>query len=208
MKYKTHKKNLNCGTPLGWKQEKQHITTENNKEVTCKKCLRLINDGKENKLYEVTYTNFDWSSSTKTIKAPTSSKAIYKCFKMFIYDDECCSGSIGEQFMWFRKDKPKAKLIKDENIKLSLTYEEEQEQKKQEAIKRASEFNSNYPIGTKVLFQGDFKNEVIITTTRSEAIVYADYLTIFLDGVSGSYLLDDRFVRVLTDENKDLERLR
>ena len=98
------------------------------------------------------------------------------------------------------------KLIKD--AKPSLTYEEEVQLKKDEAIKRADEFNSIYPIGTKVLFQGDGKDTTIITTTRSEAIVYADYLTIFLDGVSGSYLLDDRFVRVLTDENKDLQRLR
>ena len=208
MKFKIHKQGLNCRTPLGWKQNKYHHTTENNKEVTCKKCLRLINDEKENKLYEVTYTNFDGSNSTKTVKAPTSSKAIYKFFKMFIYDDECCRASIGEQFMWFRNNKPKAKLIKDENVKPSLSYEEEVQLKIDEAIKRADEFNSKYPIGTKVLFQGDGKNEVIVTTTRSEAIVYSDYLTIFLDGVSGSYLLDDRFVRILTEENKDLERLR
>lgn len=208
MKFKTHKKGLDCGTPLKWNQNKHEKTTENNKEVTCKKCLRLINDEKTEKLYEVTFTNFDGSDSCKTIKAPTSSKAIYKCFKLFMYDDECCGANIGEQFRWFRNDKPKAKLIKDKNVKQSLTYEEEDQLKKDEAQKRADEFNSKYPIGTKVLFQGDGKYYPIITTTRSEAIVYADYLTIFLDGVSGSYLLDDRFVRVLTDENKNLERLR
>ncbi|NUW28956.1 hypothetical protein [Aliarcobacter butzleri] len=182
-------------------------TTTNDNEVTCKKCLRLINDEKAKKTYEVFFAGFDGSPDCKIIKAPTSSKAIYKCFKMFRFDAELIE-NIGIQFQWFRRCKPKAILLKDENIKPSLTYEEEQEQKKQEAINKAAEFNSKYPIGTKVLFQADFTDKVIVTTTRSEAQVYNDYLTIFLNGVSGSYLLDDRFVRVLTDENKDLERLR
>ena len=124
-----------------------------------------------------------------------------------MYNDE--GERISKQFKDFLSfHEPKAKLLKDENVKPSLTYEEESQLKKDEAIKRANEFNSAYPLGTKVLFQGDGKDIQIITTTKSEAIVYADYLTIFLDGVSGSYLLDDRFVRVLTDENKDLQRLR
>lgn len=207
MKLKVHKKGLKCGTPLGWNQNEYHNASENIKEVTCKKCLRLIKDEKEEKIYEVFFNYFDGSPECKIIKAPTSSKAIYKCFKLFVFNDEAIE-NIGIQFNWFRKCKPKAFLLKDENAKQSLTYEEEQKLKKDEVIKRADEFNSKYPIGTKVLFQGDGKETSIITATRSEAIVYADYLTIFLDGVSGSYLLDDRFVRVLTDENKDLERLR
>ncbi len=182
-------------------------TTTNDNEVTCKKCLKLIADEKSNKFYEVSYYGYDYTLTQKIIRAATSSSAIYKCFKMFRFDAEY--DSIGEQFKRFLSNcEPKAKLVKDENIKPSLTYEEEQEQKKQEAINKAAEFNSKYPIGTKVLFQADFTDKVIVTTTRSEAQVYSDYLTIFLDGVRGSYLLDDRFVRVLTDENKDLERLR
>lgn len=205
MKIKTHKQGSNCGTPATFSR----LISIKNENVTCKKCLRLLNDEKENKLYEVTYINFDGSNSTKTIDAPTSSKAIYKCFKMFRYDDECCGGSIGEQFMWFRNNKPKVKLIKDENVKPSLTEEEEYQLRIDEVQKRADEFNSKYPIGTKVLFQGDGRDSPIITTTKSTAQTKGgDYMVIFLDGVSGSYLLDDRFIRVLTDENKDLQRLR
>lgn len=207
MKLKTHKKGLKCGTPLNWKQNEYHNTTENIKEVTCKKCLRLIKDEKAEKMYEVFFNYFDDSPECKIIKAPTSSKAIYKCFKLFIFNDEAIE-NIAIQFNWFRKCKPKAFLLKDKDAKPSLTYEEESQLKKDEAIQKADKFNSKYPIGTKVLFQGDGKDTPIITTTRSEAIVYADHLTIFLDGVSGSYLLDDRFVRVLTDENRDLESLR
>lgn len=207
MLLKTHKKGLDCRTPLKWNQNQVELQTENNDEVTCKKCLRLINDEKTEKKYAVFFNCFDDSRISKIIKAPTSSKAIYKCFKSFRYNDEAIE-NIAIQFNWFRKCKPKAFLLKDKDAKPSLTYEEESQLKKDEAIKRANEFNSAYPLGTKVLFQGDGKDIPIITTTKSEAIVYADYLTIFLDGVSGSYLLDDRFIRVLTDENKDLQRLR
>lgn len=204
---KTHKKDLNCGTPLKWNQNTHKNTAEKDNEVTCKKCLRLINDAKSEKLYKVSYFTFDDSEGCQIVKAATASKAIYKCFKLFRYDDEYCE-NIGIQFQWFRRGKPKAKLIKDANAKPTMTWFEEQEFNKNEAIKRADEFNCNYPIGTRVLFQGDGKNSPIITTTRSKAQVYSDYLTIFLEGVSGSYLLDDRFIRVLTDENKDLKELR
>lgn len=208
---KTHKKGLDCGTHIAFSRlvsGKNENTTENNEEVTCKKCLKLIRDEKISRVYEVSFDNWDCVTTQKNIKAASSSSAIYKCFKSFSYNDEA-SESIAKQFNSFLLYcEPKAKLLKDKNIKPSLTYEEEIQLKKDEARKRANEFNEKYPIGTKVLFQGDFKNEVIVTTTRSEAIVYSDYLTIFLDGVSGSYLLDDRFVRVLTDENMNLESLR
>lgn len=199
MLLKTHKKGLDCGA-------NRVSQTDNNDEVTCKKCLRLIKDEKAVKVYAVSFDSYDCVSMEKNIKASSSSSAIYKCFKSFMYNDE--GERISKQFKDFLSfHEPKAKLLKDDT-KPSLTYEEEVQLKKDEAIKRANEFNSAYPLGTKVLFQGDGKDTPIITTTRSEAIVYADYLTIFLDGVSGSYLLDDRFVRVLTDENKDLQRLR
>ncbi len=202
MQLKIHKSGLDCGA-------NRVNQTDNNDEVTCKKCLRLIKDEDVQKLYEVSYKCFDGSDDCKIVKAPTASKAIYKCFKIFRYDNECCSESIGEQFQWFRGGKPKAKLIKDENVKPSLTEEEQYQLRIDEAQKKADEFNSKYPIGTKVLFQGDGKDSPIVTTTKSTAQTKGgDYLTIFLDGVSGSYLLDDRFVRVLTDENKDLQRLR
>lgn len=205
---KKHKKDLDCGTPLKWNKNKVELQTENNDEVTCKRCLKLIKDEQISKVYEVSFYNWDYSFEQKNIKASSSSSAIYKCFKFFRYNDEACE-RIAKQFKNFLLYcNPKARLIKDENIKPSLTYEEENQLKKDEAIQKANEFNSKYQIGTKVLFQGDGKDTPIITTTRSGAIVYADYLTIFLDCVSGSYLLDDRFVRVLTDENKDLERLR
>lgn len=208
MKLKTHKKDLDCRTPLKWNQNQLELQTENNDEVTCKRCLKLIRDEQISKVYRVSFYDWDYNFDAKNIKASSPSSAIYKSFKSFRYNDEACE-SIAEQFKCFLLYcKPKAELIKDKNAKPSLTYEEEDQLKKDEAIKRADEFNSKYPIGTKVLFQGDGKHTPITTTTRSEAIVYADYLTIFLDGVSGSYLLDDRFVRVLTDENKDLERLR
>lgn len=183
-------------------------TTINDNEVTCKKCLKLIADEKSNKFYEVSYYGYDYALTQKIIKAATSSSAIYKCFKIFIYDAEF--ESIGEQFKDFISYRePKAKLVKGENIKPSLTEEEEYQLKIDEAQKRADDFNNKYPIGTKVLFQGDGRDFPIVTTTKSTAQTKGgDYLTIFLDGVSGSYLLDDRFVRVLTDENKDLERLR
>ena len=210
MKFKTHKKGLDCGTSIAFSRlisGNTENTTENNDEVTCKKCLKLIKDEKAVKVYAVSFDSWDCVLIQKNIKASSSSSAIYKCFKSFFYNDE--GEKISKQFKDFLSyHEPKAKLLKDKNIKPSLSYEEEEEQLKKDAIKRADDFNSKYPIGTKVLFQGDGKYYPIITTTRSEAIVYADYLTIFLDGVSGSYLLDDRFVRVLTDENKDLERLR
>lgn len=206
---KIHKKGLQCGVSIYAQLEWLKHQTENNKEVTCKKCLRLLKDEKAEKLYEVTYSNFDGTDGCRFVKAPTASKAIYKCFKMFRYDAECCSESIGVQFQWFRNGKPKAKLIKDENVKPSLTEEEEYQLRIDEAQKRADEFNSKYPVGTKVLFQGDGKDSPVITTTKSTAQTKGgDYLLIFLDGVSGSYLLDDRFVRVLTEENKNLESLR
>jgi len=44
---KIHKNGLNCGTPLGWNQNKPELQTENDSEVTCKKCIRLINDSKK-----------------------------------------------------------------------------------------------------------------------------------------------------------------
>lgn len=208
MKLKTHKKGLDCRTPLKWNQNQVELQTENNEEVTCKRCLKLIRDEQISKVYKVSFYNWDYTFEQKNIKASSSSSAIYKCFKSFRYNDEACE-NIGEQFKSFLSYcEPKAKLIKDKNIKPSLTYEEEDQLKKDEAIKKANDFNNKYQIGTKVLFQGDGKNTPIITTTRSEAILYADYLTIFLDGVSGSYLLDDRFVRVLTDENRNLESLR
>lgn len=205
---KIHKNGLNCGTPLGWNQNKPELQTENDSEATCKKCIRLINDSKTEKLYEVTYFTFDGSDGCQIVKAPTASKAIYKCFKLFRYDSECFSENIGVQFQWFKKGRPKAKLLKDKNIKPTMTEDEEKEFKKNEAIRQAAEFNDKYPIGTKVLFQADGRDKPIVTTTRSKAEVYADYLIIFLEGVSGSYSFDDRFVRVLTEDNKNLERLR
>ena len=194
---KTHKKGLDCGT---W----HRLETENNNEVTCKKCLRLIADSKPSKLYEVSSNCID----NVFIEAPTASKAIYKAFKMFYYDGEYCE-SIGEQFRVFRAyHKPKAVLCKDSKKKRTLTYEEKQELIKKETLKKADDFNTKYPIGTDVLFQGDGKDSVVVTQTRSKAIAYDSYMTIFLEGVSGSYKLDDRFVRVLTDGNMNLERLR
>ncbi|UTJ05418.1 hypothetical protein [Arcobacter roscoffensis] len=194
---KTHKKGLDCGTC-------HRLETENNNEVTCKKCLRLIADDKPSKLYEVSFNVIE----NLFIEAPTASKAIYKAFKMFYYDGEACE-SIGEQFRVFRAyDKPKASLCKDSNQKRTLTYEEEHELIKKETLKKADKFNAKYPVGTDVLFQGDGKDSVVVTQTRSKATAYDSYMTIFLEGVSGSYKLDDRFVRVLTDENMNLERLR
>lgn len=32
---KIHKNGLNCGTPLGWNQNKPELQTENDSEVTC-----------------------------------------------------------------------------------------------------------------------------------------------------------------------------
>lgn len=203
---KIHKQGLDCGIAIGY--HKKILRTQKDNEVTCKKCRRLINDEKAQKLYEVTYYCFDGSDGYQIIKAPTASKAIYKCFKLFVYDGECHSESIGVQFQRFRNRKPKAKLVKDKNIKPTMTWQEEKEFKKKEIIKKAEEFDSKYPVGTKVLFQADFTEKVIVTTTRSKAQVNNDYLTIFLDGVSGSYVLDYRFVRVLTDENKNLKTLR
>ena len=85
----------------------------------------MINDSKTEKLYEVTYFTFDGSDGCQIVKAPTASKAIYKCFKLFIYD-ECCGGSIADQFQWFRNIKPKAKLLKDKNIKPTMTEDAKQ----------------------------------------------------------------------------------
>ncbi len=200
MKLKTHKKGLPCGVPHG-------MTSDDNKLVTCKKCLKQIKDKESSKFYDVEFYDHEYVLTTKTVKASSSSAAIYKCFKMFRYDAEF--ESISEQFKNFISFcEPKARLNKDENIKPSLTWTEEQQLKEDEIKKQANDFDSKYPIGTKVLFQADFTDKVIVTTTRSKAQVYSHYLTIFLDGVSGSYHLDDRFVRVLTEENKDLERLR
>jgi hypothetical protein len=208
MKLKTHKKGLECSSDMGYKRDHLKQYSEIDNEVTCKKCLKLIRDEKVSKAYEVSFYDWEYSFNQKNIKASSSSSAIYKCFKSFRYNDEACEG-IGKQFKSFLLYcNPKAKILKDKNIKPSLTEEEENKLKKDEVIKRADEFNSKYPIGTEVLFQADFTDEVIVTTIRSKAQVYSHYLTIFLDGVSGSYHLDDRFVRVLTDENKDLERLR
>ena len=99
-------------------------------------------------------------------------------------------------------------LPETRNRSFHTDEDEEKEFKKNEAIRQAAEFNDKYPIGTKVLFQADGRDKPIVTTTRSKAEVYADYLIIFLEGVSGSYSFDDRFVRVLTEDNKNLERLR
>lgn len=197
---KIHKVGLNCGH---WHNEE----SQENEKVTCKKCLRLIADDKENKLYKVKFKYYDGSIAEKFIEAPTSSKASYKCFKMFMFDDEACS-DIGEQFTWYKNDKPKVTRVVDTQVKRSLTEDEQYEAQKLLYIEKAKEFNLKYPIGTKVLFQGDGRVKPVIRTTKSKAFSGDFHLSIFLNDVSGSYLLDDRFIRVLTEENKNLERLR
>jgi hypothetical protein len=199
-----HKKNIICGT------NNRKLFSEIDKEVSCKKCQRFIKEKRKKKLYKVSWFNdYDKMFEEKIIEASTSSKAMYSCFKKFKYDGDYCE-NIGIQFQWFRNSKPKVKVLnKDSNIlKPSLSFEEEDMLKKEEIKRLANEFDEKCPIGTKVLFQGDGKDFPIITTTRSKAQIYDSYLTIFLDNVSGSYLLDDRFVRVLTEENKDLKSLR
>lgn len=196
---KIHKKALFCGSA-------QRETTEENSKVTCKRCLRLLADSKPNKIFRVNFR--EWSDlDPKLIEAPTSSKAIYKYFKLFYYEAELCE-NIGEQFQWFRKAKPKTEVIKDKDAKQSLTWREEQEEKEKKAQEKADEFNRRNPLGTEVLFQADFTEEIVVTKTKSAAFATGENLLIFLHGVSGSYLLDERFIRVLTKENKSLSKLR
>ena len=71
-----------------------------------------------------------------------------------------------------------------------------------------ADFNAKYPVGTKVLFQGDGMDEAIVTATRSPLEKYSTYAVIFLEGVSGSYFFDDKFVRVLDAENAGIKVLR
>lgn len=139
------------------------------------------------------------------VEAETRSKALYKAFKNFYYDEECYVEPINVQFKWFLNEKYK---ISKTNLEKTLTFEEEKKLKQDNCEILCNDFNEKYPIGTKVLFQGDGKNEAIITKTRSKAEVYSDYLIIFLENVSGSYLLDDKFVRVLNEDNKNLKYLR
>lgn len=198
---KKHKKGLDCGISV-WDRT-SILSTENIDEVTCKKCLRLIADDKPNKLYEVSYDYVE----VKIISAPTASKAIYKCFKNFDYFDEACE-SIGEQFNSFRKNgKPKAKRIKDKTMAASLTFEEERQLELDTDTKKCEDWNLKNPIGTKVLFQADFTDYVVVTTTRSEAQMLGSSPVIFLNDVSGCYSLDSKFVRRY-EGNEYIERLR
>jgi hypothetical protein len=195
---KIHKKNLFCGSS-------HNEETDDNKKVTCKKCLRLIADDKPNKMYKVEYDYTD----VIFIEAATASKAIYKCFKMKYYDDDI-GEDIGEQFLDFRKYwKPKARIEKDTSITKTLTYQEEQQLLIDKADEFKDDWNKKYPIGTAVWFQGDGKDKAIITKTTSEALNRNNtYCVIFLDNVSGSYKLDESFVLPYLESNKNTEFLR
>ena len=87
-----------------------------NSYIICKKCKRLLADNKPAKSYEVTFNGYD-GRETKIVNAPTASKAIYKAFKKFYYNDDY---DIGEEFLQFRKyGKLKAKKINDKDEDLS-----------------------------------------------------------------------------------------
>jgi len=200
---KTHKKNLWCGVGV-WDRAKLD-TTEDNKKVTCKKCLRLIADEKPHKLYKVEYNYIKIAH----IEAPTASKAIYKFFKQEYYFDEA-GESIGEQFSNFRKDwKPKAKLEKDKSKTRTLSESEKHQLKIDETNRFMDEFNEKYPIGSKVWFQADGKDIPVLTKTRSEAQNLNDtYCVIWVEGESSSYHLDDKWILPYAESNKNIECLR
>lgn len=201
---KIHKKGLICGSNIS------HLSndcfTQNSDDVTCVRCKRLINDSLPNKLYRVSVDRA--IESSYLISAPTSSKAVYRCFKNFFYDGELCE-DIGDQFAWFKKyKKPKPTVEKDLSLQPTLTWDEQEAFNKSKTEKQCEEWNTKYPIGTLVLFQADGESAPVTTFTRSNARVNGDYMVIWLEGVSGSYKLDDRWIRPLTEENKNLHALR
>ena len=194
---KVHLKDCWCGT------DRKHHTTTNHDEVTCKKCKRLMPSDKPMKLYKVTVDYVD----DYVIEAISSSKATYKCFKDFHYNDEACE-SIGEQFFSFKKyGKPEVKIVKDTSIKRTLTYEEEHQLQVEQLNKECDDWNSKYPIGTKVWFQRDGASEPIVTTTRSEAQMRGTYLIIWTNADSSSYFLDPKWI-LPYNGNEDIKALR
>ncbi len=62
---------------------------------------------------------------------------------------------------------------------------------KLEKMQRECEaWNRKYPIGTDVLLNKDFVDELVPTKTRSKASILSGHsVVIWLDGVSGCYLL-------------------
>jgi hypothetical protein len=51
-------------------------------------------------------------------------------------------------------------------------------------------FNSRFPVGSKVMLKKDGVPEPVRTTTRSEAFVMCSHsAVVFLEGVSGCYLI-------------------
>lgn len=195
-----HKKDLECGSnSFGLSKESELVS-----EITCKKCLRLIADDGPSKLYAISF-NY---TEVKYIEGVTSSKAVYKCFKEYYYDDEG-GDNIGEQFLHFRKDwRPRARLA-DIGCQRTLTYTEKHQIEIDKANAFMDDWNKKYPVGTKIWFQGDGKDTPILTKTRSAALNRSGtYCVIFIDDVSGSYHLDERWVRPYLESNKNIESLR
>lgn len=199
MFHKMHKKSLDCGT------QNRKKTTDINEKVTCKKCLRLLENNKPSVLWEVT-TNVENYNGDKTmiILASSASKSKYECFKRFFYNPEACE-DIGMQFNWFKKYKPTVKLSKSKEK--TLTAEEKCALQEIEIDKKVSELNKLYPAGTEVLFQADGAKEATKTKLR-EIQRYGNYMVAWVEATGSSYHLDDRWIRFITEENKDLKKLR
>ncbi len=92
-----HKTGVKCGS--AYKIAPEFLTDDDGK-VTCKRCKRLIADKKDCKLYRLLVGIY--AIDEYFVYAPTSSKAAYKCFVMFFYNEDAW-GNIGEQFLSFKK---------------------------------------------------------------------------------------------------------
>ena len=144
------------------------------------------------RLYKVTYLSCDGKiQESRIVMATTNSKAKYKCFKDFVYDGDMVE-NVGEQFPMFLRRHISTRLSEGQPTK---TQEEIEAEDMQKAQVRANAWNASHPAGSLVWFQRDGADHAEVAKTKSEAIVSSSTtLTIFIDGVSGSYILDDRFI--------------